>query len=191
MKPIILFCFLLCSTLQLSAQKFPGLDKSPMDISYYPHDFAHDRKFAPDKIGGADAAAVVRVIYSRPAKKEREIFGKLIPFGKVWRLGANEATEIKFYQDVTLGGKPVKAGTYALFVIPDQNEWTIVLNGELDHWGAYSYKENLDVLRVKVPVKSTADVVENLAIAFEKAGAKAATMRIAWDKTMVEVPVEW
>jgi hypothetical protein len=191
MKPFILFFFLLCSTFQLSAQKFPGLDKSPMDVSYYPHDFAHDRKFAPDKIGGADAAAVVRVIYSRPAKKEREVFGKLIPFGKMWRLGANEATEIKFYQDVTFGGKPVKAGTYALFAIPDQGEWTIVLNSELDHWGAYSYKENLDVLRVKVPIKSTTDVVENLAIAFEKADAKAATMRIGWDKTMVEVPVEW
>ncbi|HOY18217.1 MAG TPA: DUF2911 domain-containing protein [Haliscomenobacter sp.] len=192
MKPIVLLLFLLLgTTLELSAQKFPGLDKSPLDVSYYPHDFAHDRKFAPDKIGGADAVAVVRVLYSRPAKKEREVFGKLIPFGKVWRLGANEATEIKFYQDVTFGGKMVKAGTYALFAIPDQNEWTIILNSELDHWGAYSYKENLDVLRVVVPVKSTADVVENLAIAFEKADAKTTTMRIAWDKTMVEVAIEW
>lgn len=192
MKPIVLLLFLLLgTTLELSAQKFPGLDKSPLDLSYYPHDFAHDRKFAPDKIGGADAVAVVRVLYSRPAKKEREVFGKLIPFGKVWRLGANEATEIKFYQDVTFGGKMVKAGTYALFAIPDQKEWTIILNSELDHWGAYSYKENLDVLRVVVPVKSTADVVENLAIAFEKADAKATTMRIAWDKTMVEVAIGW
>ncbi|AEE48514.1 DUF2911 domain-containing protein [Haliscomenobacter hydrossis] len=193
MKPsvLLLLLLLLGTSLELSAQKLPGLDKSPMDVSYYPHDFAHDRKFAPDKIGGADAVAVVRVIYSRPAKKEREVFGKLIPFGKIWRLGANEATEIKFYQDVTFGGKMVKAGTYALFAIPDQNEWTIVLNSELDHWGAYSYKENLDVLRVVVPVKSTTDVVENLAIAFEKADVKATTMRIAWDKTMVEIPVEW
>lgn len=192
MKPIVLLLFLLLgTTLELSAQKFPGLDKSPLDVSYYPHDFAHDRKFAPDKIGGADAVAVVRVLYSRPAKKEREVFGKLIPFGKVWRLGANEATEIKFYQDVIFGGKMLKAGTYALFAIPDQKEWTIVLNSELDHWGAYSYKENLDVLRVVVPVKSTADVVENLAIAFEKAEAKATTMRIAWDKTMVEVAIGW
>lgn len=192
MKPIVLLLFLLLgTTLELSAQKFPGLDKSPLDVSYYPHDFAHDRKFAPDKIGGADAVAVVRVLYSRPAKKEREVFGKLIPFGKVWRLGANEATEIKFYQDVTFGGRMVKAGTYALFAIPDQKEWTIVLNSELDHWGAYSYKENLDVLRVVIPVKNTADVVENLAIAFEKADAKATTMRIAWDKTMVEVAIGW
>lgn len=192
MKPIVLLLFLLLgTTLELSAQKFSGLDKSPLDVSYYPHDFAHDRKFAPDKIGGADAVAVVRVLYSRPAKKEREVFGKLIPFGKVWRLGANEATEIKFYQDVTFGGRMVKAGTYALFAIPDQKEWTIVLNSELDHWGAYSYKENLDVLRVVIPVKNTADVVENLAIAFEKADAKATTMRIAWDKTMVEVAIGW
>lgn len=192
MKPIILFLSLMLGAcLQLSAQKFPGLDKSPMDISYYPHDFAHDRRFAPDKIGGADAVAVIRVIYSRPAKKEREVFGKLVPYGKVWRLGANESTEIKFYQDVTFGGKPVKAGTYTLFAIPDQNEWTLILNSEMDHWGAYSYKESFDVLRVSVPVKSLNDPVENLAIAFEKAGDKAATMRVGWDKTMVEIGITW
>ena len=191
MKPFLLFCFLLCSTLQLSAQKFPGLDKSPMDVSYYPHDFAHDRKFAPDKIGGADAAAVVRVIYSRPAKKEREVFGKLIPYGKVWRLGANEATEIKFYQDVTIGGKLVKAGTYALFAIPNTIEWTFILNSDLDHWGAYSYKESLDVVRFTAPVKLTEEAIENLSIAFEKAAANAAVMRIGWDKTVVEAMLEW
>ena len=191
MKSFVLFFFLLCSTLQLSAQKFPGLDKSPMDVSYYPHDFAHDRKFAPDKIGGADAAAVVRVIYSRPAKKEREVFGKLIPYGKVWRLGANEATEIKFYQDVTIGGKLVKAGTYALFAIPNTIEWTFILNSDLDHWGAYSYKESLDVVRFTAPVKLTEEAIENLSIAFEKAAANAAVMRIGWDKTVVETMVEW
>jgi Protein of unknown function (DUF2911) len=191
MKPFILLCFLLCSTLQLSAQKFPGLDKSPMDVSYYPHDFAHDRKFAPDKIGGADAAAVVRVIYSRPAKKEREIFGKLIPFGKVWRLGANEATEIKFYRDVILGGKLVKAGSYALFAIPNTIEWTLILNSDLDHWGAYSYKEGLDVARFNAPVKFTEEIIENFSIVFKKEKENAAIMYIGWDKTVVEAVVEW
>lgn len=177
--------------LNLHAQKFPGLDKSPMDVSYYPHDFAHDRKFAPDKIGGENAQAVVRVIYSRPAKKEREVFGKLISFGKVWRVGANEATEIKFYQDVTLGGKAVKAGNYALFAIPDQNEWTIILNTDLDVWGSYSYQESKDVLRVKVPVKAAEEVIENLGIRFDKVSDKAAVMRLGWDKTIVEVPIGW
>lgn len=175
----------------LKAQSFPGLDKSPLDISYYPHDFAHDRKFAPDKVGGTNAEAIVRVIYSRPAKKDREVFGKLVPFNKVWRVGANEATEIRFYRDVTFGGKPVKAGSYALFAIPDQDEWTIILNSELDHWGAYSYKESFDVLRVKVPVKSTTTTVENMAIVFEKTSDQSATMQIAWDKTRVEALVEW
>lgn len=191
MKPFILFLLVLGSSLQLLAQTFPGLDKSPMDISYYPHDFAHDRKFAPNKIGGADAKAIARVIYSRPALKAREAFGKLVPLGKVWRLGANEATEIKFYQNVNFGGKPVKAATYALFAIPDQDEWIIILNTELDHWGAYSYKESFDALRVKVPVQHLDASVENLAIMFEKVDDHSAKMRIAWDKTMVEVLLEW
>ena len=133
----------------------------------------------------------MRVIYSRPAKKEREVFGKLIPYGKVWRLGANEATEIKFYQDVTIGGKLVKAGTYALFAIPNTIEWTFILNSDLDHWGAYSYKESLDVVRFTAPVKLTEEAIENLSIAFEKAAANAAVMRIGWDKTVVEAMLEW
>lgn len=192
MKPFVYSLLLVLGvSLQLKAQSFPGLDKSPLDISYYPHDFAHDRKFAPDKVGGANAEAVVRVIYSRPAKKEREVFGKLVSFDKVWRVGANEATEIRFYRDVSFGGKPVAAGSYALFAIPGQDEWVIILNSELDHWGAYSYKESFDVLRVKVPVKSTSTAIENLAIAFEKASDQSATMRIGWDKTMVEVLVAW
>lgn len=192
MKSVVLLLVLsLGIVLELSAQKFGGLDKSPLDISYYPHDFAHDRKFAPDKIGGADAKAIVRVIYSRPAKKDREVFGKLVPFGKVWRLGANEATEIKFYRNVVLGGKKIKAGTYALFAIPEQNEWTLILNTELDHWGAYSYQESKDLLRFKVPVKSAAENIEHFSIRFEKVNETSALMRIGWEMSFVEVPIAW
>ena len=93
----LFFCMLLTANVQ--AQTFRGLDKSPMDMAYYPDDYAHDRKFAPDKIKGETAK--VRVIYSRPALNGREVVGKLIPIGKVWRAGANEAPEIKFYQDAT------------------------------------------------------------------------------------------
>jgi hypothetical protein len=189
MNKIILFsCIFALLALETNAQKLRGIDKSPMDMAYYPDNFAHDRKFAPKLIG--DMPAIVRVIYSRPAKKEREIFGtKMVPYGEVWRLGANESTEIKFYQDVTIQGKTVKAGTYSLFAIPTATEWTLVLNKDLDFWGAYSYNAANDVLRVSVPTKKTDGVVEDFSIQIVNAGEKQATMKMAWDMTMVEVPI--
>jgi hypothetical protein len=162
------------------SQKFAAVDKSPMDMAYYPHNFAHDRK--------PGEKAVIRVIYSRPQKNGREVFGKLVPYGKVWRAGANEATEIKFFQDVDLAGKRVKAGTYSLFTIPNEKEWTIILNSDLDYWGAYSYNEKNDVLRVNAPVSQVNTTVENFAIQFDNKGDKQGVMRLAWDNTMVEVP---
>ncbi len=162
------------------AQKFPAVDKSPMDMAFYPNNFAHDRK-AGDK-------AIIRVTYSRPAKNTREVFGKLVPYGKVWRTGANEATEIKFYEDVALAGKKVKAGSYALFTIPGEKEWTIILNSDLDYWGAYSYNAENDVLRVTAPVSALSDSVENFTIQFESTGEKEGSMKLAWDKTLVTVP---
>ncbi|GAB3342270.1 hypothetical protein GCM10027299_56960 [Larkinella ripae] len=167
---------------------FRGADKSPMDMAYYPDDYAHDRKFAPAKIG--TDKAMVRITYSRPAKNGRELFGtKLAPYGKVWRAGANEAPEIKFYQDVTFGGKKIKAGTYALLTIPTETEWTIILSSDLDQWGAYSYNEALDVARVTVPVQKPDAVIENFSIQFAKKDAQTATMYLGWDTAMVAVPI--
>lgn len=189
-KTFILFGLLLLLIVEVQAQKLRGTDKSPMDMAYYPDNFAHDRKFAPQLIG--DMPAIVRVTYSRPAKKEREIFGtKLAPYGEVWRAGANESTEIKFYKDVTIQGKAVKAGTYSLFAIPNATEWTIILNKDLDFWGAYSYNATNDILRVSVPVKKTDEVVESFSIQCVKGGDKETIMKMAWDTTLVEVPISF
>ena len=128
----------------------------------------------------------VKVTYGRPYKKGREIFGGLEKYGKVWRTGADEATEITFAKDVTFGGQAVKAGSYTLFTIPDQNEWTIILNSQLGQWGAYTYDKNKDkdVLQVKVPAKKLDKVVEQLTIRFE-----GNNMIIEWDQTQVAVPI--
>lgn len=188
MKKISLLTGLLFVALTVAnAQTFRGLDKSPMDMAYYPDDYAHDRKFAPDKIG--TDKAMVRVTYTRPAKNGREVFGKLVPYGKVWRAGANEAPEIKFYQDVTIGGKKIKAGNYALLTIPNEKEWTIILSSDLDQWGAYSYSEALDVARVTVPAQKAETPLENFSIQFAKKDARNFTMYMGWDTTMVAVPV--
>lgn len=175
-----LFICLLAGSVLVQSQNFRGPDRSPLDVAYLPDNFAHDHQ--TDK-------PVAKVIYSRPQKKDREIFGKMIPYGKVWRTGANEATEIKFFQDVTLAGKKVAAGTYALFTIPEEKEWTIILNSALDVWGAYSYDEKQDVLRVTAPATAAGGPVEYFTIQFADTGKGQADMLLAWDTTVVRVPV--
>jgi len=127
----------------------------------------------------------VKVTYGRPYKKGRDIFGGLEPYGKVYRVGADEATTITFAKDGTFGGKPVKAGTYTLFAIPTEAKWTIILNGQLKQWGAFDYEKykDKDVLHVDVPVKKLSAPIEQLTIT-----APASELIIAWDKTQVAVP---
>jgi hypothetical protein len=181
MKNLLLSALLILLVAMVSqGQDLPAPDTSPMDMAYFPDNFAHDRK--------PGEKPIARVIYSRPRKGERVVFGKLVPYGEVWRTGANEATEIKFYQDVTLGGKKVKAGTYSLFSIPGEKEWTLILNTDLDYWGAYSYNPKNDVVRVTAPASPLADAVEYFTIGFRGKGGKSATMKLAWEKTAVEVP---
>jgi hypothetical protein len=141
------------------------------------------RKSPHDTVQGKD----IKVTYGRPYKKGREIFGKMEPYGKVYRAGADEATTITFAKDGEFGGKPVKAGTYTLFVIPNEKEWTIILNSQLGQWGAFKYDQfkDKDVLKVNVPVENLNAPVEQLTIALPN--DKAVT--IAWDKTKVTVPV--
>lgn len=129
----------------------------------------------------------VKVAYGQPSKKGRVIFGGLEPYGKVWRTGANEATEITFTKDATFGGKSIKAGTYTLFTIPGETEWTVILNPELKQFGAFGYDKikDKDALRVTVPAKKLNDVVEKLTLRFTPANA----LIIEWDQTQVEVPI--
>jgi len=184
MKRILLSTVLLILfSYATQAQDFRKVDKSPLDVAYFPDHFAHDRK--------EGEKAIVRVTYSRPAKNGREIFGKLVPYGSVWRTGANESTEIKFYQDIDLNGKKVTAGTYSLFTIPGEKEWAIILNSDLDYWGAYKYNEKKDVIRVTAPVTTLNDALENFSIQFEGKGEKQGVMKLAWDKTVAEVPFKY
>ena len=158
----------------IAAQEFNNLDKSPHDIAYY----------RANKI----TAPIIKVLYGRPQKKGREIFGSLVPYGEIWRVGANEATEIRFYQDVTFGKIKVNAGTYAFYAIPGETEWTLILNSDIDTWGVKDYKENLDVARARVKV-SRAEFVETFSIGFKDKG-KHVNMVLAWDTTRITVPIK-
>ena len=130
----------------------------------------------------------VSVRYGRPYKKGREIFGVLEKYGKVWRTGADSATTITFAKDATFGGKPVKAGTYTLFTIPNEKEWTVILNSQLGQWGAYGYDKfkDKDVLQITVPAKKLDNVVEQHTIRFTPKN----DLIIEWDKTQVTVPIK-
>lgn len=157
----------------LAAQQFPAIDKSPADISTF----------------RVNKQAVAKVVYSRPQKNGRDIFGNLVPFDKIWRTGANECTEITFYKDVVFGGQEVKAGTYALFTIPGKEKWTLILNKAINQWGSYGYDVNEDVCRFEAAVKEAPEVIEAFAIIFFESD-NGAQMIMAWDKTMVPVSIE-
>jgi hypothetical protein len=184
MKHLIFSLVLSCCFTNLHAQsQFEPVDKSFLDFSYFPADYPKQ------KISGNQTEPpVIRVVYSRPAMNNRVIFGDLVEYGKVWRLGANEATEIEFYQPVTLGNVKVKKGRYTLYAIPDTSTWTIILNSETDTWGAFAYDRKKDLLRLSVAVETLIFPEEHFGIRFEKM-AGGCYLIAGWEKSLVRVPI--
>ncbi|MDF4203074.1 DUF2911 domain-containing protein [Maribacter sp. SA7] len=171
------------------SQDFRGLDKSPLDRVYLPDHFAHDIKFAPER--NLPDTLIVRIDYSRPQKKGRVVFDGMVKYNEIWRLGANEATEIKVYKDVKIDGKLLRKGTYTMYALPTEDIWTIVFNKDVDQWGHYSYDENNDVLRVDAHVLHSNAPVEEFTIQFEDSEQGVAVMYIAWDMDRVEIPISY
>ena len=133
----------------------------------------------------------VKITYCRPSKKGREIFGGLEPYGEVWRTGANEATEITITGDIKIAGEPLGAGTYSIFSIPEEKEWTIIINADLGQWGAFRYNTDHDVLRVKAKTEMTEQVYEPFTIEFEQKGIQKTNLLLIWDRTKVIIPLEF
>jgi hypothetical protein len=150
---LAIFTIALISSVDSTAQKFAKVDVSPMDGAAYPSNWKESNK-------------LVKITYSRPQLKGRAI-DKLAPNDKVWRTGANEAAEITFYKDVTFGDKEVKAGTYTLFTIPTEGDWTIILSKQKNVWGSYFYDMKEDVVRVSGKVSKSNEVIESFSIIFE------------------------
>jgi len=171
------------SCLLAQNNSIPPVDKSPMDMSYYPVNYPILK--IQDKI---TEPLVTRVIYSRPQRNGRTIFGGLVKNGEVWRLGANEATEIEFFRAVKIGGKKLKAGRYTLYAIVNDNSWTIIVNRETDTWGSFKYDIKKDVVRTDVTLQKTDGLVENMSMAFEKT-AVGCNLSISWENTKVAVPI--
>jgi DUF2911 family protein len=177
---VLLFSFLFSFS---QSVKLPEVDKSPLDVSYYPANYPilKIQNKASDPL-------IARVIYSRPQKQGRKVFGELVEYGKVWRLGANEATEIEFYQDVKIAGKKISKGRYTLYALVTENNWTMILNKDTDTWGAFKYDSKKDIVRTDVPVQRTNDVVESMSMWFEKTTGTLSLV-VAWEQVKVSLPI--
>lgn len=161
-----------------------NLDKSPLDIIYFPVDYP-----VLKMSGKAPAEPLARVIYSRPSKSGRQIFGDLIKYDEYWRLGANEATEIEFFTDVTIGGKKVKKGRYILYCIPSRDKWTLKLNGDLYTWGLTIHAQK-DLYSFEVPVITSDAISEVLTMKFVPTD-DGAQLLIAWDRVRAVLSINF
>ncbi len=135
------------------------------------------------------ALSSIEVNYSRPVAKGRKVFGDLVPFGKIWRTGANGATKVTFGEDVKVGGVPVKAGSYALYSVPNANEWEIILNKGVNNGGLSGYKTEEDVARFKVSSMSLPMHIESFTIIIGDVLPTSANLQILWENTAVSIPV--
>lgn len=167
----------------VSEIKYRALDASPVDLLYFP-------LRAPNVKADDPSMPVIRINYSRPQKNGRVVFGELEKFGTVWRLGANENTEIRFSKEVEIGGKKVAEGTYSMFAIPNNDSWTIILNKQTDRWGAFTYDEKLDLLRTNVPVTTLTAPIESFSMMFAES-TEGANLYMAWDNTQVMLPIKF
>jgi hypothetical protein len=132
----------------------------------------------------------VRITYGRPSVKGRDVFGGLVPYGEVWRTGANEATTISFSNDVRIEGEPLEAGTYGLFTVPGRDSWTVIFNETAEQWGAYEYDESRDALRVNVEPTDAPHPHEQMSFHFGDVTDRSATAALVWDETRVPVRIE-
>ncbi len=185
MKEVKLLFLLLifCASTSLAQFKLSGIDKSPMDMAYYPVNYPVLK--IQNKVS---EPLMARVIYSRPLKNGRSVFGELVEYGQIWRLGANEATEIELYRDVKCGtDTKLKKGRYTMYAIPYQDKWTIIFNKDTDCWGAFQYDPKKDVLRIDVPTQKVAEPAEAFTMQFEK-DSTGLSLAITWDNVKAQVP---
>jgi hypothetical protein len=167
----------------VSQDKLTPIDKSPMDVSYCPANYpilkVQQKNTEP---------LVARVIYSRPAVLGRRIFGDLLEFGKIWRVGANEATELEFFKDVYFNKIKVKKGRYTIYMIPNMLKWTFILNKETDTWGAFGYDLKKDQLRMDVSPEVTGSATESLTLYFDTTNSGNYSLNLYWENVIIAVP---
>lgn len=166
---------------------YPTIDISPMDMSYFPVEYPK-LKMTTNGLENTPDKPVVRVIYSRPHLGKRHLFRDLLVYGEPWRLGANESTEIEFYQPVTILGEKIKPSRYILYAIPQPDKWTIILNSNVDSWGLHP-NPSKDIERFEIPVTATGTIQEYFTMVFEKTDT-GTNLVIGWDSFVAKLPIK-
>ncbi|MEM9928738.1 MAG: DUF2911 domain-containing protein [Bacteroidota bacterium] len=186
----LLICclFFIGSPALMEAQeiKFGDLDKSPMDAAHYPRRAAFANYLETED---SDRNQKIKVLYSRPLKRDRKVFGELEPFGKDWRLGANEATEVTFFQPVEIGTTRIPAGTYTMFANLAEDSWTIKISKERFIGGSQNRDEAMDLVSMTVPTVKVDNVRESFSIGFQEVDAHTVHMLFEWDQTRAALPI--
>jgi hypothetical protein len=131
----------------------------------------------------------VTIDYSRPSAKGRKVYGGLVPYGQVWRTGANEATSLKTDTDLVIGGTTVPAGSYTLYTVPASGSWKLIINKQTGQWGT-NYEQGQDLARVDMNVTTVSQPVEQFTISFDKTGGDSAKLNLDWEKTRASVEVK-
>jgi hypothetical protein len=188
MKKIIMLFAFFAAVSTVNAQDFSKPGKSPTDIAHYPTNAAK-RAFAKTDAQKKALAPKIRVVYARPYKKGREVFGSMLKFGKAWRVGADESTEVLFMTDVMVGNTKVKAGRYSVIIIPTKDSWTLKINSENDGWGNYSYDASKDVASITVSTQKSDKEIEQLSVVLYEKSKNVVHLKIGWDTTVAEFPI--
>ena len=163
---------------------YVDVDISPMDMSYFPIDYPKL------KMGNViKTSPLARVIYSRPHLTGRKLFQNLLKYDEPWRLGANESTELDLYTDAIVQDKKIKEGRYVLYCLPQPDNWTIIINSNIDSWGLHPDSAK-DVARFVIPVKQTGNHLEYYTMMFEKT-ADGADLLMAWDNLEARLPFKF
>ena len=131
----------------------------------------------------------IELSYSRPGKRDRKIFGDLVPFGEVWRTGANQATTLTFSDTVTIGGTKLSPGKYGVLTIHDRNEWTFIITKQTKVTSPSAYNAEMDVVRVKAKPETTKDITESFTIQFDNVKPSTADINVMWDNVSVSLPI--
>lgn len=154
-----------------------------------------DRRKSPIAIANIkhpESDTYIKIVYGQPYKRDRDVFGNIVPYGEVWRTGANEATELTTTGEILFGGKRLSSGTYSVFSIPKKNEpWKVILNNELGQWGAFEYDKSRDVMRVDAKASKQRTVTQAFTITFSEITKDSTAMIMKWDSTRITVPIEF
>jgi hypothetical protein len=183
MKQIITTLCLLFTIAGFAQQKPTELDKSPMDMSYWPANYPILKMS-----GKAKDQPIARIIYGRPMKNNRIIFGGIIKYNEMWRLGANEATEIETFRTLKIGGKILAKGRYTVYCLPNENKWTIIINRDNFCWGNFTYDIKKDLIRTDIDIEKNTESVEAFTMYFDDT-KNGATLIFLWDDIKTSLPI--